>query len=80
MKTVVGKKAEESGEFSIETLKDFWKAVKKKLNASADKITVADFLRLTQLIRELEEEDRPSSKVYAARWIEKRPVRSSTGR
>lgn len=80
MRTAVSKKAEESGEFSVKELKDLWKKIKDKLIDSVDKITVTDFLRLTQLIREFEETDGPSSKVYAARWIENKITRSLTGR
>ena len=47
--------------------------MKKSLNAKADKATVADFIRLTQLERELEQDEQPRKVVIT--WKESPEIR-----
>ena len=48
--------------------------MKKSLNAKADKATVGDFIRLTQLERELEQDEQPGKVVVT--WEESPELQS----
>jgi hypothetical protein len=51
-----------------ERIRDLLSVMETKLTANADKATVADFIRLTQLERELEQDEQPGKVVVT--WKE----------
>lgn len=51
-----------------ERVRDLLSVMETKLTANADKATVADFIRLTQLERELEQDEQPGKVVVT--WKE----------
>jgi hypothetical protein len=51
-----------------ERVRDLLSVLETKLTANADKATVADFIRLTQLERELEQDEQPGKVVVT--WKE----------
>jgi hypothetical protein len=72
---VVGGAALEETKSRKELIRDLLSKMEKNLGNNADKATVADFIRLTQLERELEQDEQPGKVVVT--WNESPEIQNS---